>query len=489
MNNHFIGIDIGTTAIKVAAMNDSGQAVAEKQYSYDYLIPQDGWTEIDPDTWFAITMQGLKELLQEIPTETVKGIGVTGQMHTTVFIDKHGFSIRPAIMWNDHRTIKMVPELKAMLRDQGLMSAAKIVSTGSPLTSLLWLREFEAENYASLDKFLIAKDYLNYRLTGQIATDYCDASTSALYDFAEDEWSMPLQAFLGLSQDLFPPIKPAATVIGTLKEEVQLELGLSPEVKVVTGTGDNVASALASGALNDEQPLLSLGTSGVVVIPNRRHQLKAVGKNVVAKLTPEDPSIITQGTVQAGAKVNSWWLEEIIGSADFQREQEQISQDLQKNSQLLFIPHLNGEKTLFADPHLRGAFVGLSLETTRAEMYLAVLEGLAFGMRQLFESMENEQAPKFFRIVGGGSKSPLWQQLFADILGYPIRRRKLATEAVHGACRLAMIGADFDTLADGGELLEKTPRPEYRQHYEEKYKRYLLLNQMLLEFTQEGASS
>ncbi|MGG5314821.1 xylulokinase [Enterococcus sp. AZ072] len=477
----YIGLDIGTTSIKISAVTQELTPVYEMQYAYDYLTPCKGWTEIDPDTWVEIALEGLKELFQHVPAETVAGIGITGQMHTTVFVDKHGFSVRPAIMWNDNRTKNSLPIIKQTLTTNPQTAhIAKIVSTGSPLASLLWVKENEPESYQQISKFLIAKDYIKLKLTGTYSTDYCDASTSSLYDLTTDQWSKEVQELFELDAEIFPSIQPASTVVGILTPEVCERLGIERQLPVVSGTGDNVASALVSGSFKHDQPLVSLGTSGVVVIPNSQHQLKKVGKNVVAKITKDDRSIITQGTVQAGAKVNSWWLENILYTKEYAKEQNQISKELLGENDVLFFPHMNGEKTLFANPHLKGAFVGLSLETTREEMYLAVLEGLAFGIRQLFKSMRNEDQPEYFTIVGGGAKSDLWINLFANILGYPIKRVLVAQEAVHGAAILAMMGVEGFVDFPEADYQLVQPDPMLVKKYNGRYQSYLKLTQLFL---------
>ena len=476
----YVGLDIGTTSIKVAAVTKQLETIFEKQCAYDYLVPQKGWTEIEPETWVEIVIKVLKELFQQVSAETVAGIGITGQMHTTVFVDKHGFSVRPAIMWNDNRTKSSLSEIKQRLESKPeTVHLAKIVSTGSPLASLLWVKEHEPEQYQQINKFLIAKDYVKLKLTGTYTTDYCDASTSSLYDLHTDYWSEGVQELFDLPRSIFPDIRPASTIIGELTEEMCQELNIEKTIPIVSGTGDNVASALVSGSFENMQPLISLGTSGVVVIPNAQHQLKQIGKNVVAKLTEEDEAIITQGTVQAGAKVNSWWMEKIIRTKSYSNEQEEIPLTLLGENEVLFFPHMNGEKTLFADPNLKGAFIGLGLETGRAEMYLAVLEGLAFGIRQLFLSLKNDESPDYFTIVGGGAKSELWLKIFANVLGYPIKRVLTSQEAVHGAAILAMMGVEGRFAFPKSDAQVVKPDPAISAKYNQRYEKYLKLSQHL----------
>lgn len=479
----YVGLDIGTTSIKVAAVTKQLKTVFEKQYAYDYLTPQKGWTEIEPDTWVEIAVNGLRELFQELPAETVKGIGITGQMHTTVFVNKHGFSVRPAILWNDNRTKESIPEIKQVLESNDQSAhISKVISTGSPLANLLWVRENEPQLFEQIDKVLIAKDYVKWKLTGIYATDYCDASTSSLFDLHTDHWSKEVQELFGLDSKLFPEIRPASAIVGELTEELCKELKLEKAIPVVSGTGDNVASALVSGSFETMQPLISLGTSGVVVIPNNQHQLKARGKNVIARITEKDNSIITQGTVQAGAKINSWWLERILQTDKYSEEQEKIPKELLGENEVFFFPHMNGEKTLFAEPDLKGAFIGLGLETGRIEMYLAVLEGLAFGIRQLFEAMKNEKPPEYFTIVGGGAKSKLWIKIFANILGYPIKRVLTSQEAVHGAAILAIMGVEENFIFPKNDAQLLQPDSVLVEKYNQRYKKYVKLTQLLLSF-------
>lgn len=484
MEKIYIGLDIGTTAIKLTAVDKTLKVLLEEQYRYNYSSPQKEWTEINPDVWITIVLQGLTKFFRHIAPDKVAGIGITGQMHTTVFVDKDGFPVRHAIMWNDQRTADLLPNIKKRLKKHPeSVHISEIVSTGSPLANLVWLKDQEPNNYQKTKKVLLAKDYVRFVLTGKYATDYCDASTSSLYDLKTDGWSKSIQTEFGIDPTILPTIYPASWSIGQLTLEMQKKLKINKGIDVVIGTGDNVAAALISGSFSDNEPLLSLGTSGVVAIPNQHHTLKKVGKNVAVKIKKEDHLILTQGTVQAGAKINSWWMETILHTHKFQNEQEKISKHLLGNNDVLFFPHLNGEKTLYKNPNLRGAFIGLSLETTREAMYLAVLEGLVFGMKQLFEAMKSEEEPNYFTIVGGGAKSPLWVKLFANIFCYPIKRIQSSQEAVHGAAMLAIIGTtgDFKWNADQFEIIY--PDNELSEKYQQQYKHYQKLTKLILAYS------
>lgn len=486
MKNIYIGIDAGTTSIKLMALNQHADVLYEKQYTYTYQTPQKGWTEIMPTDWSAIMLTGLKELFKQIDANKVVAIGLTGQMHSTVFLTVDGEPLRPAIMWNDRRTKDLIQQLKRQLSEDPMTQLnSQIVSNGSPLANLFWLKENELANFKKLGKVLITKDYLNYCLTGNYATDYCDASSSSLYNFSNQTWSTEIFERYGFSADWFAEIYPAATVSGYLTDHICQRVGISEKIPVVVGTGDNVASTFATGSFTSNQPLISLGTSGVMIIPNKSYELKKIGKNVVAKIFPQDQTIITQGTVQAGGKLNSWWLDTILQTDQYLAEQEKIPIDLLGTNEVQFFPHLNGEKTLFANPNLRGAFMGLSLETERTNMYLAVLEGVAFGIRRLFEAMRNHEEPAYFSIVGGGAKSELWLKIFANVLNKPIRHILTTREAVHGAAMIASLATDqkIDLAEPEVEIIQ--PDPAIVGKYQKQYQKYLILSQLMEKYSEE----
>lgn len=484
MDKFYIGIDIGTTSIKLTVVDKGLNVLDDLQYDYSYLTSEKGFREIDPNIWIEIVLKGLKNIFQTFSASSIAGIGITGQMHTTVFLDKKKRPVRPAILWNDTRTQTMIPNIKEqLLHSNQSAHIAEIVSTGSPLANLLWVKQEETEQYDKIDRVMIAKDYVVLKLTDVYSTDYCDASTSSLFDLYQEQWSNEIMEIFDLSSTFFPSVNFSTKSVGSLTKNIQDKLGIDGNIPVVAGTGDNVASALISGCFSNNQPLISLGTSGVVGIPNKQHRLKKTGKNVIAKIQCDDDNILTQGTVQAGAKVNSWWLENILHTKDFSGEQDKIPQSLLGKNEVLFLPHLNGEKTLYALPELRGAFVGLSLSTTRESLYLAVLEGVAFGIRTLYEAMKNTEDPKYFSIVGGGAKSQLWMQLFANILQTPIKRINTSQEAEHGAALLALIGRNGQLNFEHTDYQMIQPQNQLVQRYEKEYRHYLKLTDLMLEYT------
>ena len=485
MNRVFVGIDIGTTAIKIAATDEHMTPLYENDYLYDCITLPNGWIEIEPTIWKDLVFHAIDEMIEHHPYQ-ITAIGITGQMHTTVFLDKNGQSVRPAILWNDMRTKDLIPQLKQFLGSQMNLSSSqqKAISNGSPIANIFWLKTNEMELYRCVDKVVMPVNYVNFTLTGQLSLDYCDASTTGLFDLEKRTWCSDIFRILEFSPTIFPTLIPASNVVGYLLPDLCERWQQNNSVAIIAGTGDNVASALATGSFDTEQPVISLGTSGVLVFPNRKSKLNKVGKNVIAEIVANDLTMISQGTVQTGAKLNSWWLENIVGRKDYSSAQDEIISSKLGSNPVFFIPHLKGEKTLFANPNLRGAFFGLGLDTEQSDMYLAVLEGLAFGMKMLFDQMNNLQNIQYLSIVGGGAKSRLWVEVFANIFNYPIKRIISPCEAVHGAIRLAIMSQNIE-LKENLEEEVVYPTDELVKQYQKQYEIYHRWTKLLVHHSYE----
>ena len=482
-----VGVDVGTTSVKFTAITTKYEVLLNKQIDYSYDILNDNWNEIEPEIWYHIIIKGFKEINEIYSFNDLVGIGVTGQMHTTVFLDNEGKSIRPAILWKDKRTTDIVPTIKAKLLEvQSTKSIADVVSTGSPLANLLWLKINEYEKYKKLETVFITPNYITYKLTDKKTIDYCNASTSSLYDFKKNTWSKEVIEMFQLDPKLFPPIEYASSIAGELTNELKDKFQIKHSVPVIVGTGDNVASVFSNNGFNHCQPIISLGTSGMLVIPNNKEEYKSVGKNVKAGIYPDDNFIITQGSIQAGAKVNEWWVKNILNLDDYEKEQEQVHLSLLGNNKVIFSPHMSGEKTLFSNPELKSGFYGLDLTTTKSEIYLSILEGVAFGIKMLFENMRNEERPEYMIILGGGSKSDLWVKVFANILNSPMYRTDKSSEAVHGIAKLALESLFSGSNENNKIIYEITnPNPVIADKYREKYKSYISFIEKTRQLSQE----
>ena len=474
---YYLGLDMGTSSLKALLMEEGGEIVGEGSVDYEYAAPAPGWTEMEPEIWYRAALEVMGKVLGLAEAGEILAIGVTGQMHTTVFLDNEGRSIRPALMWNDTRTLPQLAEIKWRLQWQDALAAtAKIISTGSPALNLYWLKKEEPENFARLHKFLIGPDYLVYRLTGKFGTDYCEASTSALYDFAAASWSREMGSLLGLPEKIYPPIRGSSQRAGRLLPEIARRLGLSGEVEVVCGTGDNAAAAFANGLGRDCEAFLSLGTSGVLVHAAKSPDFSRPGKNIAFSREGETIEYLVQGVVQSAGRTLNWLMRDILKTDDYDGNISHVDIETLGEGSLLFYPHLMGEKTMYGDMSLRGAFLGLSEGTSRADLQVAVMEGIAFGVRELAEAMGIERKKLYpLLVTGGGARSRLWRQILADVLETPVAELPGKSGAAYGAALLAA-GSFREGRGAADEKSLCRPRMKNVIAYRKKYRNYLRIH-------------
>lgn len=484
----FIGIDLGTSSVKLVLTGENGEILRETGQDYRLLQPRPGWKEIAPETWWSAAEAALRRLLDGVDGSEVEGIGVTGQMHTVVLLDEAGESIRPALMWNDTRTKAQVSALKERLVGTEAAYLARVLSTGSPAANLLWVRENEPERFARLRKFLIGPDYLVYRLTGTCGTDYCEASTSSLYDLQRREWSPVMRELVGLTEDVCPAVRGSAEIAGTLLPEIASRFGLNPEAKVIVGTGDNPAASIPTGCLGCGYPVFSLGTSGVLMYPRRSLDFNAKGKNILFSFDSQTFYTLVQGVLQSCGSGYSWWTRDILQIERVAEADRNISLDRLGRNNLLFFPHLAGDKTIYSDPTLRGAFFGLGTDTTRTDLTQAVMEGIAFALRQLTEEMNlpREQLADL-RMIGGGARSRIWMQIMADVLNTSVLQMEGSIGAGYGMALLAAYSCGRLTslreiAARAVTVRERfVPEPERAVRYDKQYRRYLRIHHAVKE--------
>ncbi len=480
---NFIGIDLGTSSVKLVLTDDQGKVLREAGESYSLLQPRSGWKEIEPDTWWKAVCRALQTLLNEGGGSQVEGIGITGQMHSIIFLDENGVSIRPALMWNDNRTKDLLPGLREQIQSTDVPYIGKIISTGSPAANLLWLKENEPEHFERLEKFLIGPDYLVWRMTGVYGTAYCEASTSSLYDLYKREWSPSMREVIGLPKKIYPEVRGSAEIVGTILPEIADQFGLNPSARVIVGTGDNPAASIPTGCLGCRYPVFSLGTSGVLMLPKYNPDFEAKGKNILFSFDSEHFYTLVQGVLQSCGSGYGWWNQEILGLSDFADADRRIDIERLGEKELLFYPHLTGDKTIYKDPTIRGAFLGLGTDTTRADMTQAVMEGIAFGLKQLVGEMRLARASLAnLKVIGGGSRSRVWMQILADVLDSPVEQMEGNAGAGYG---MALLAAYSCGATDSLESISKkavsvkecfTPRSYHADLYEKKYQQYLRIH-------------
>ena len=472
----YIGIDLGTSSVKILLMEGDGTVKKIVSREYPLSFPKPGWSEQNPSDWYTQTMDGLKELLQEADKSQVAGISFGGQMHGLVILDKEDNVIRPAILWNDGRTTEECDYLNHTIGTDKLSEyTANIAFAGFTAPKLLWLSKHEPDNFAKIDKIMLPKDYLAYRLTGVHATDVSDASGMLLLDVKNRKWSQKMCDICHISIEQLPELFESYEAIGTLKADVAAELGVSTQVKVAAGAGDNAAAAVATGTVGEGKCNISLGTSGTIFISSDKFRVD--DNNALHAFCGANGKYHLMGCMLSAASCNKWWMDEIIGSKDYAKEQEQITK-LGENH-VFYLPYLMGERSPYNNPDARAAFIGMTMDTTRADMTQAVLEGVASALRDSFEIAKALGIPlERTKICGGGAKSPLWRTIVANVLGIPVDI--LETEegpSLGGAMLAAVACGEYASVEEAASKIVHVidtvePTVELTEKYEQCYTKF-----------------
>lgn len=472
----YIGIDLGTSAVKLLLMDEQGKIHNIVSKEYPLYFPNPGWSEQNPDDWYQQTVEGIQELVKDCDRNQVAGISFGGQMHGLVVLDEKDQVIRPAILWNDGRTVKETEYLNAVIGKEKLSAyTANIAFAGFTAPKILWMKDQEPELFAKIAKIMLPKDYLAYRLSGVHCTDYSDASGMLLLDVKNRCWSQEMLEICGISEKQLPKLFESYEVVGTLKSDMAALLGLKPEVKVIAGAGDNAAAAVGTGTVGDGKCNISLGTSGTIFISSNSFGVDE--NNALHSFDHADGHYHLMGCMLSAASCNKWWMEDILKTADFGKEQENIVK-LGEN-QVFYLPYLMGERSPHNDPLARAAFIGMSMDTTREEMTQAVLEGVAFGLRDSLEvarslGIQIERT----KICGGGAKSPLWRKMIANIMNLKVDIIESEEGPGYGGAILAAVGCkEFQSVEEAAEKLVKVvetvePEPELAAKYEKQYQKF-----------------
>lgn len=472
----FIGVDLGTSAVKLLLMDEKGKIRKIVSKEYPLYFPHPGWSEQKPEDWFAQSMAGIKELVSECDRSQVKGISFGGQMHGLVALDEKDEVIRPAILWNDGRTGKQTDYLNDVIGKEKLSKyTANIAFAGFTAPKILWMKENEPENFARICKIMLPKDYLAYRLSGTFCTEYSDASGMLLLDVEHKCWSREMMEICGVTEEQLPKLYESWEPVGCLKPEIAEELGLPADVKVIAGAGDNAAAAVGTATVGDGGCNISLGTSGTLFISSREFGVDE--NNALHSFAHADGNYHLMGCMLSAASCNKWWMDEILKTTKYQEEQAGITK-LGEN-QVFYLPYLMGERSPHNDPDARAAFIGMSMDTTREDMTLAVLEGVAFGLRDSLEVARSIGVdPDRTKICGGGAKSPLWRKIIANVMNMKVDIIESEEGPGYGAAILAAVGCGvFPSVEEAAKQLVKVvateePDPELAAKYEERYQKF-----------------
>ena len=472
----YIGVDLGTSAVKLLLMDSEGQIRKIVSREYPLYFPNPGWSEQKPEDWYEQTIAGMKELLEGEDKGSVAGISFGGQMHGLVILDKEDQVIRPALLWNDGRTFEECDYLNEVIGREKLSEyTANISFTGFTAPKILWVKNKEPENFKKIEKIMLPKDYIAYKLTGVHCTDVSDASGMLLFDVKNRRWSEEMCEICGISVSQLAKCYESYEAVGTLLPEIAGELGVSENVAVAAGAGDNAAAAVGTGTVGDNRCNISLGTSGTIFISSRNFGVDKF--NALHSFAHADGSYHLMGCMLSAGSCSKWWMNDILGTKEYGKEEGAVTK-LGENH-VYFLPYLMGERSPHNDPNARGTFVGMTMDTTRADMTQAVLEGVAFALRDSLEvakllGIKLERT----KICGGGAKSPLWRKMIANILNLKVDIIENEEGPALGGAMLAAVACgeykDVETIAEKVVKVVDTiePDPELAAKYEKRYAQF-----------------
>lgn len=473
----YIGVDLGTSAVKLLLTDEKGnvQKIVSKEYGLEF--PQPGWAQQSAEDWWTQSIEGLKELTADCDKSQIAGISFGGQMHGLVILDDQDQVIRPVILWNDGRTVEEVDYLNETIgRDKLSEYTGNIAFAGFTAPKILWVKKHEPENFARISKIMLPKDYLAYRLSGTHCSEYSDAAGTLLLDVKNKCWSKEMLDICGITEAQMPKLFESYEKVGNLKPEVAEELGFPTSCIIVAGAGDNAAAAVGTGTVGAGTCNISLGTSGTIFIPNEKFGVDS--NNALHSFNHADGKFHLMGCMLCAASCNKWFMEEIIGTSDFAKEQEPIKE--LGNNHVYFLPYLMGERSPHNDAQAKGAFVGLNLDTTRADMIQAMLEGVCYAMRDSFEVAKSLGIDiKETTMCGGGAKSPLWKKMMANILGINVNTVEVEEGPAYGGAILAMVAAgEYATVEDAVKAIVRkkdttVPDAELTAKYEANYQKFV----------------
>ena len=478
---YYIGIDLGTSAVKLLLVDENGQVINEISREYPLEFPKPGWSQQNPEDWKQAVMVGIPELLSGFDASMVAGIGCGGQMHGLVVLDQEDQVIRPAILWNDGRTAKQTAYLNEEIGKERLSElTANIAFAGFTAPKLLWMKENEPDYFARIAKIMLPKDYINYILTGVHACDYSDASGMLLLDVKHKCWSKEMLEICSVKESQLPKLYESYECIGTVEPAMAKILGIPDTVKVVAGAGDNAAAAVGTGTVGDGRCNISLGTSGTIFISSESFRVDP--KSALHAFAHADGGYHLMGCMLSAASCNQWLCERIFKTSDYAIEQAAIKDEQLGCNSVYFLPYLMGERSPVNDTDARGVLIGMTLDTSRADIVQAVLEGVAFAIRDSFE-VARSLGIKITRsnICGGGAKSALWKKILANTLNIPLDCMATEQGPGYGGAILAMVGCGaYQTVQEAAAALVQTaavtdPDPEIAARYESRYQKFTAL--------------
>jgi xylulokinase len=489
----YLSIDVGTTGIKVALIRESGSILACEHNGYPVLSPKPGYAEQDPVAWWQGLIAGCQQLRETCPQEFSKilGVGICGQMHTQVYLDQHGQSLRPAITWMDQRSDQIVEAINDDPRSKQLVfqETKNFATTTYTASHVKWVKEHQPDVWTQVCHILVAKDYLKYQLTGKMVTDYSDAAGTLLFDVEQCVWSDKVFDLFEIPRAYFPEARPSDEIIGTVSAEAAKITGITAGTPVNNGSADCSTAALGAGMVKSGQVTLIIGTAGVVAVCSDTPLIDPQNKTLCWTYCVRNKWVMLGITQTAGESLN--WFKHAFDpttseTVDIFTQYNQIIEEIPDGSDgLIFLPYLNGERTPHWDSSARGVYFGINLSTTKGHFIKAVMEGVCFALRNCIDTIESLGIKiDEVRAVGGGLKSPIWLNTLGKILRKPVYTVEMPDTGLVGNMILCRHALQPDTsiedhVSDIAQFDQKIYYPEPHNVYENQYQVFLSLYQNL----------
>jgi len=488
---YLIGLDIGTSQVKALLITDDGEIIGSASQEYPLYSPRPGWTEQEPEDMWQGTIKALRKVLNKFDVDPVeiRGVGLSGQMHSSVFLDANGDVIRPAILWNDSRTTKQCQEIEHLVgKDLLLEEACNPALAGFTAPKVLWLRENEPENFAKVRWLILVKDYIRYRLTGEIKMELSDAAGTLLLNVKQGRWSKVIMEKLGLPMEMLPELVGSSEIAGRITPEAAEATGLAVGTPVVGGGADNACGAVGAGIIEAGRAMISLGTSGVMLAHLDVPKLPNGGTIHMFNHAVKDRYYMMGVILSAGLSF-SWFRDQLgqmernvasqMGTDAYSLLTQEASLSTPGSQGLIFLPYLTGERTPHGDGNARGCFFGLNAGHQRRDLVRAILEGIGFAFRDSLSLLQQAGwSGNAVNCIGGGAKSKLWLEIIASILGLQMQTLNVDEGPGLGAALLAGVGTGaFTTVKEAADALLKVtntiePNAEWSKVYQDVYQVY-----------------
>lgn len=487
-----LGIDVGTSSIKGMLMEENGRILAISARNYDVSFPKPNYAEQDPRMWWVRLCQVMGELQRKCPRmkEDLQGIGLSGQMHGLVAIDKEGIPVRPAIIWMDQRATKELEEIKEKIpfSRQGEIFHNQVFN-GFALPSLLWMKREEPDLYERIDKIFQPKDYIRYCMTGEVGTEESDASAALLMDVGKREWAWDVLEILGIRREILPPLGHSWEVAGRVTEKAAKELGIRAGIPVVYGAGDQQAQSIGNGAVREGLLISNIGTGAQVSCYSKKDWYDTkLRTHTFCHGIPDGYTIY--GAMLSGGMSLKWLKNNILNVGSFGELSAMAGETAPGSDGVIFLPYLSGERTPLMNPGAKGMFFGLSIEQDRRHLARAVMEGVTYALKSSLDILQSMGIDaKRILASGGAAQSPVWLQIQADILGKEVQVCNVKEQACLGACMLAVVGCGV--YGDIGQACENLvsyeekiylPNQENQSLYREQYVKFQGLYENTKEF-------